>query len=76
MTNNLVRRMNEHRNGEIEGFTRGHDVKQLVFYETYGEVSMALYREKQLKNWHRQWKINLIEQFNKNWDDLFGLINQ
>lgn len=74
VTNNLARRVDEHKSEVVKGFTREYDIKQLVFYEVYGEISMALYREKQLKNWRRQWKINLIEENNKNWDDLFNTL--
>jgi putative endonuclease len=71
VTNDLVRRCAEHRAGEIPGFTRRHHVKQLVWFETTPNISAAIQREKTLKHWPRQWKINLIEQANPTWRDLF-----
>jgi putative endonuclease len=71
ITNDLVRRVQNHKEGKTEGFTKKYKVNQLVYYETYGEVGMALYREKQLKKWKREWKIDLIEKENPSWQDLF-----
>ncbi len=71
VTNNLIRRIEEHKSGSVKGFTKKYNVKHLVYYEIFGVVGVAIYREKQLKNWHRSWKINLIEEFNKNWEDLY-----
>ena len=76
MTNNLVRRIYEHKNELLEGFTKKYKLKKLVYFETTNDVNSAIKREKQRKNWHRQWKINLIESENPNWDDLsdnFGI---
>ncbi len=69
ITNNIVRRVYEHKNKLIEGFTKKYNLTRLVYYEIFKEAKDAIKREKQLKNWHRQWKINLIETMNKNWDD-------
>ncbi len=71
MTNDLIKRPSEHKSGEIEGFTKRYDVHKLVYYETYGDVMQAIAREKKLKKWNRQWKIDLIEKINPEWRDLF-----
>ena len=70
VTSDLVRRVYEHKNHLVKGFTKKYDVTQLVYYEDTNEVWTALEREKQLKNWHRQWKINQIEKVNPGWRDL------
>jgi putative endonuclease len=71
MTNDLVKRIYEHKHKIFEGFTSKYDVDKLVFFEHTNDVQSAIKREKQLKNWHRQWKINLIEKENPNWEDLY-----
>lgn len=71
VTNDLARRAYEHRNGLLNGFTKKYNVHKLGYYEVFDDVNAAIIREKQLKNWHRDWKINLINQNNPNWDDLF-----
>ena len=70
MTSDLLARLHQHRSGEIPGFTQRHKVHILVRYEFYATMSEAIAREKQLKRWHRQWKINLIESENPHWADL------
>ena len=70
VTNNLVRRIYEHKNKLVEGFTKKYNLNKLIYFETYSEIKDAIKREKQLKNWHRDWKIKLIESINPNWDDL------
>lgn len=70
VTSDLVRRVFEHKNKKIPGFTSKYRITKLVYYEQYQNVSEAIAREKQLKNWHRPWKINLIEESNKKWADL------
>lgn len=65
VTNDLRRRMYEHKNKLCDGFTKKYNLDKLVFFEVYNEVASAIQREKQLKNWHRNWKINLIESVNK-----------
>jgi len=60
VTNDLERRMFEHRNKLVEGFTKRYNLMKLVYYEVTEDVESAISREKQLKNWHRDWKINLI----------------
>lgn len=71
MTDNLSRRIFEHKEGLIDGFTKKYNVNRLVYYEMQPDSNAATLREKQLKNWHRQWKINLIESVNKDWKDLY-----
>jgi putative endonuclease len=70
MTNDLVRRAHEHREGLIEGFTKTYGVKVLVYYEVFEDVNDAIRREKRLKKYKREWKINLIQQRNIEWRDL------
>ncbi|MBM3256672.1 MAG: GIY-YIG nuclease family protein [Candidatus Moranbacteria bacterium] len=70
VTNNLERRMYEHKNEVIKGFTKKYDVKNLVYYEETDDVSIAITREKQLKKWNREWKLKLIEKENPGWKDL------
>ena len=71
VTNDLLRRVHEHREGLLPGFTRRYRVKRLVYYETYQDVGDAIHREKVLKEWRRDWKITLIEQSNPGWVDLY-----
>jgi putative endonuclease len=70
VTNDLERRMFEHKNKLVDGFTKKYNLNKLIYYEVTGDVLSALEREKQLKNWHRDWKINLINKFNPEWRDL------
>jgi len=70
VTNNLERRMYEHRNKMIDGFTKRYNLTKLGYFEETSDVRSAIQREKQLKNWHRDWKISLINRFNPNWNDL------
>jgi putative endonuclease len=71
VTARLVARMVEHRDGLIEGFTKTYGVKRLVWFERHGSIVPAIRREKSLKKYKREWKINLIERDNPHWDDLF-----
>ncbi len=71
MTSNLVRRVYEHKNNMNEGFTKKYGIHTLVYYEHITDVHAAIAREKQMKKWKRQWKINLIEKENPDWDDLY-----
>lgn len=71
VTNDLVRRVYEHRIGAAEGFTKRYGVKQLIYFESFPDVRDALQREKSLKRWLRDWKINLIERSNPDWHDLY-----
>ncbi len=70
MTNNLERRIYEHKKKLIEGFTYKYGLDKLVFMESYQYVQDAITREKRMKKWKRQWKINLIEEDNPEWKDL------
>ena len=70
VTNNLERRLYEHRNNLIEGFTNKYNVHNLVYYEDVNDIQSALQREKQLKRWTRKWKLELIEKVNPAWRDL------
>jgi putative endonuclease len=70
VTNDLVRRLEEHRSGAIKGFSSKYRTYRLVHYEVYGEVKDAIAREKRLKKWNRQWKLDLIEEQNPKWEDL------
>lgn len=71
MTNDLRRRVNEHKQGRIEGFTQKYHVKKLVYYEMTHDVRTAIEREKQLKTWRREKKIALIASMNPSWKDLY-----
>lgn len=75
VTSDLAKRIWQHKNNTVEGFTDKYDVKLLVYYEAFDEITNAIEREKQLKRWHRQWKINLIEENNPDWDDLYKTLN-
>lgn len=70
MTNDLSKRVYQHKNKCTDGFTKKYNVSKLVYYEEANLPEDAINREKQLKNWHRQWKINLIESMNPEWRDL------
>ena len=71
VTSDLLNRVAQHRAGEIEGFTKRYGVKRLVWFEPHESIATAIQREKSLKKYKRDWKINLIERDNPNWDDLF-----
>jgi len=74
VTNNLKRRMNEHRLGLIDGFSKKYCLNKLVYVEPFRYPNDAITREKQLKRWHREWKINLIVERNPEWIDLYESI--
>ncbi|MGI9405809.1 MAG: GIY-YIG nuclease family protein [Hyphomicrobiaceae bacterium] len=71
VTNDIYRRVLEHREGQGSKFTAKYGVRQLVWYEIHQDIEVAIQREKSLKEWQRQWKISLIEEDNPHWDDLF-----
>lgn len=75
VTTDLLRRVWEHKNRLIDGFTKKYDVHQLVYYEAVDDVEVAIKREKQLKAWKRKWKLDLIEENNPDWEDLYLTIN-
>jgi putative endonuclease len=70
VSNNLERRMYEHKNKMIDGFTKRYNLTKLIYFEEASDIRSAIEREKQLKNWHRDWKIKLINNFNPEWKDL------
>lgn len=74
VTSDLVKRMWEHRNNMVEGFTKRYGVHLLVWYEVHESMVSAIQREKRLKEWKRTWKLNLIEKTNPNWEDLYDTI--
>jgi putative endonuclease len=72
VTNNLIRRITEHKKEINNGFTSKYHIKDLVYFEQTDNIESALQREKQIKKWNRQWKIELIEANNPKWNDLFS----
>ena len=75
VTSNLIQRIWQHKEDLLEGFTQKYTVHFLVYYELHEEMPTAILREKQLKKWNRQWKINLIEKSNPEWKDLWPELN-
>jgi putative endonuclease len=75
-SSDLSRRTYEHRQGLYEGFSKKYGLKKLVYYEEYPTALDAIAREKKLKGWKREWKINLIKSFNPEWQDLYESFNQ
>jgi len=71
ITNNLIRRVWEHKNKLVEGFTNKYEIHHLVYYELHENPESAITREKQIKKWKRLWKIALIEEKNPTWRDLY-----
>ena len=71
VTNDLVRRVAQHKLKIAESFTKRHDVIRLVYFECFDQIDQAIHREKRLKKWPRAWKISLIEKDNPNWIDLY-----
>ena len=71
VTNNLPRRVWEHRESVVDGFTKSHSLKMLVYMEEHATMPLAIQREKNIKHWLRKWKIDMIEGLNPKWDDLF-----
>ena len=73
VTSDLLRRLDEHKTGKYpDAFTSRYNCNKLVYYEGFNNIEEAIAREKQLKNWKRQWKLNLINEFNAEWKDLSG----
>jgi putative endonuclease len=70
VTSNLASRIEAHRNGCVEGFTKDYGVHALVYFEAHEDMYEAIQREKRLKKWNRAWKIRLIEEINPEWKDL------
>ena len=71
VTSNLVKRVWEHKNNIVEGFTRKYEVHTLVWYEVHETMESAIQREKAIKHWKRAWKIKVIEEINPQWQDLY-----
>lgn len=71
VTSDLVKRIWEHKNHFVEGFTRKYGVDKLVWYEPHGSMESAIRREKAIKEWKRSWKMKLIEETNPDWPDLY-----
>jgi len=71
VTSNLIKRVWEHKNDVVKGFTQKYHVHKLVYYELLSNMEEAIYREKCIKKWKRAWKIKLIEEFNPTWKDLY-----
>lgn len=76
VTNNLVRRVYEHKTKVVRGFTKQYGVDRLVWFEAYDDPTNAIAREKDIKKWRRAWKLRLIEQSNPQWVDLYDQISQ
>jgi len=76
VTRDLLRRIYEHKNDVIRGFTSRYGVHLLVWFECYDDPTNAIAREKELKKWRRDWKVNLIERDNPNWEDLYDSITR
>ena len=74
VTNDLVRRVHEHKNDLVDGFSKRYGVHFLVWFESTESVEAAIEKEKQIKNWKREWKVSLIEKDNPGWSDLFESI--
>ncbi len=71
VTSDLIKRIWQHKNKTIKGFTTKYGVEKLVYFEQCGDIDVAIRREKRLKEWPRKWKLNLIEQNNPKWVDLY-----
>ncbi|MCK9201173.1 MAG: GIY-YIG nuclease family protein [Gallionella sp.] len=74
VTSDLVKRVWEHKNHVVDGFTKQYGVGQLVWYEVHETMESAIQREKALKEWQRAWKLKLIEEFNPDWTDLYDSV--
>jgi len=75
MTNDLIRRVYEHREGLIDGFTQKYNIKKLVYFESHDTALAAIQREKNIKHWSREWKVELIAKNNPDWRDLYSEIS-
>lgn len=71
VTNNLIRRIYEHKRKATEGFTKRYNIAQLVYMEAFNDINEAIFREKCIKKWNRRWKLSLIESHNPTWKDLY-----
>src|SRR3990167_11294907 len=76
VTNNLIRRVYEHKHGLVEGFTKKYGLEKLLYFEVFDQIADAILREKQLKHWNREWKLNLIKVKNPTMKDLYSEIGR
>ncbi len=76
VTNDIVRRTWEHRTGAVPGFSRKYNTAILVWYEPFGDIELAIQREKRIKRWRRAWKLDLVEAMNPGWRDLWYDLTQ
>jgi putative endonuclease len=74
VTSDLIKRIYEHKQDLINGFTKQYQVHMLVYYEVHNDMVEAITREKQIKKWNRQWKLRLVEEMNPDWNDLYDEI--
>ena len=74
ITSDLLKRVYEHKQNLIDGFTKEYNVHALVYYEAHNNIEGAITREKQIKKWKRRWKMRLIEEMNPEWEDLYNQI--
>jgi putative endonuclease len=74
VTSDLIKRVYEHKEGFIDSFTKKYNLKSLVYYEVFDEITEAIKKEKRLKSWKRDWKIELIEKENGEWEDLYPFL--
>ena len=71
VTNDLIRRVFEHKSKSVEGFSKKYDIDRLLYYEEHGDIQEAILREKRIKKWNREWKVNLIKTVNPTMKDLY-----
>ena len=76
VTSDLIKRVYEHKNNLADGFTKKYNVHSLVWYEAHETAESAITKEKQIKKWNRKWKLELIEKFNPEWDDLYNSLTE
>lgn len=72
VTSDLIKRIYEHKNKLVAGFTKKYNIHSLVWYEAHDSIAVAIQREKQMKKWERPWKLRLIEELNPRWKDLYA----
>jgi putative endonuclease len=76
VSNDIIRRIYEHKNKLVDGFSKQYDLQNLVYYEIYDTAEQAIHREKCIKKWNREWKTKRINEFNPEWKDLYQQITQ
>jgi len=74
VTSDIIKRVYEHKNSLVDGFTKKYNLKSLVYYEVFDDIAEAIKREKQLKSWKRDWKLELVNKVNGSWVDLYDEI--